>query len=395
MHRLFARPKTYGIVWLVGFLLGQPLQVCAADPYTRVSERLETLKSGSLPLVTRLGDSHSGRPLYAVVFPAKAGPPESNLDWPRILVISGQHGNEQTPVYAMLDLIEELAGHLNDNGFDVLGKVAIAFVPVVNPDGFAAAQRANRAGVDLNRNWSSPNQPETEAVLGLIEQLQPDVIMDLHEWADDDPHKPDCVEVAGFGDSPQNRLARFLAGVVWSATRGETPSFGTVHYTRELDNRLAHRWFTDKGMCGMLVETSPALPADVRKAAYKRVVLAVVESLAATNEPKVLDALIAMRSKSAGESHWPVTLSMVRARASTPQSQTTLWVILTLLSVYFAGRFACRNNTGLIAEAQCRRRKPSRDRNLSMTEAVQCELPFRARLTLLQTLRTRPSDRPQ
>jgi protein MpaA len=102
-------------------------------------------------------------------------------------------------------LLEQVAG----------GDSAWAVVPVVNPDGLLAGTRQNDAGVDLNRNFpaatwlpdesftyppgidpalrrpdrrtnrSSPgpepaSEPETRALIDLIERLRPRLVVDLH-----------------------------------------------------------------------------------------------------------------------------------------------------------------------------------------------------------------------
>src|SRR6185503_2092152 len=90
-----------------------------------------------------------------------------------------------------------------------------AVVPVANPDGLLNGTRQNAAGVDLNRNFPSPtwvpddsftyppgieeerrvlenrtnlsspgehagSEPETQALMALIERLRPPLVLDLH-----------------------------------------------------------------------------------------------------------------------------------------------------------------------------------------------------------------------
>ena len=121
------------------------------------------------------------------------------------LVTAAQHGEEAVTALLARRLMERVTG----------GETAWAVVPVVNPDGLLAATRQNDAGVDLNRNFpaatwrpgvsvtyppgiaeelrrpefrtneSSPgeragSEPETQALMALIERLRPPLVIDLH-----------------------------------------------------------------------------------------------------------------------------------------------------------------------------------------------------------------------
>ena len=119
------------------------------------------------------------------------------------LLIAGIHGEEPETLWLARRLLERVSGH----------DTAWAVLPCANPDGMLAGVRQNAAGVDLNRNfpsasWSADetftyppgtqvrrrehrtnrsstgdapgSEPETQAVLALIEETAPALILDLH-----------------------------------------------------------------------------------------------------------------------------------------------------------------------------------------------------------------------
>ena len=119
------------------------------------------------------------------------------------LLIAGIHGEEPETLLLARRLLERIDG--TDTSWAIL--------PCANPDGVLHGVRQNAAGVDLNRNFpsaswqpghsftyppgtqvrrrqhrtnrSSPgeaagSEPETIALIALIEQLEPTLILDLH-----------------------------------------------------------------------------------------------------------------------------------------------------------------------------------------------------------------------
>jgi len=106
-----------------------------------------------------------------------------------VLFLATIHGNEAvgTP------LLRELAAHLLEHSAKVEG-LTVVIVPVANPDGVFHRNRGNSAGVDLNRNWPTANfrstrrsgprplsEPESHALHGLIEALEPAVVVSIHQ----------------------------------------------------------------------------------------------------------------------------------------------------------------------------------------------------------------------
>ncbi len=119
------------------------------------------------------------------------------------LLLAGIHGEEPETLLLARRLLERVDA----------ADAAWAVLPATNPDGLLAGVRQNAAGVDLNRNFpaaswraedsftyppgaperrrphrtnrSSPggtpgSEPETQALLALIDRLEPDLVVDLH-----------------------------------------------------------------------------------------------------------------------------------------------------------------------------------------------------------------------
>ena len=121
----------------------------------------------------------------------------------KLLAICRLHGNEPAPTNAALLFAYNLLTKrrfLDTYLGDVLDKVSVTLVPLANPDGaeeyyarfsrtpepswmhaFEEA-RVNAEGYDLNRDWLFLEQPETQALHMLVNELQPAAILDMHEF---------------------------------------------------------------------------------------------------------------------------------------------------------------------------------------------------------------------
>ena len=321
--------------------------------YDKVVSRMKAVDKS--PFGTDPADRQVGR------WDARSTPSSSRDSKPadtRVLVISGQHGDEVSPVYAMLDLAEDLA---RDPA--LLRGTALVIVPVVNPDGFAADRRFNARGADLNRSWRSSSAPETRAVQRLVNRFKPQVVIDLHEWMDQDPVHTNCIEVAGFGAEPQLKLARLVTAFSRHemARRGGNPnSIRAVFYRSEADNRLAHRHFSDMGICGLLVETASGQPRETRMRIYREFVTAAVRTLAQLPDQRVTTQLAAVtRNLGPASSPFPEE-PKPRPAGSTGAGDIACWTVIVAATGYIVmrslgarrGRAMCR--CSVVRSAACR-----------------------------------------
>jgi len=108
-----------------------------------------------------------------------------------ILLMAGVHGDEHNGVGLVASVLEKLRAcdpyALNDR---------IVVMPLVNPDGFEVGTRRNARGIDINRNFPTKDfvgaedapggvepasEPETRAILDVVERFEPHLIITLHE----------------------------------------------------------------------------------------------------------------------------------------------------------------------------------------------------------------------
>ena len=125
-------------------------------------------------LVTQLGSSVEGRPIKSIII--GSGPV-------KVLLWSQMHGNESTATRALLDILQfmndpnELAV-LQQN---ILNKLTICLVPMLNPDGTAIFRRRNALNIDINRDARQFESPESQILKNIIADFKPDFAFNLHD----------------------------------------------------------------------------------------------------------------------------------------------------------------------------------------------------------------------
>lgn len=184
------------------------------------------------PKYLTLGKTVQGRDITALVY--GNGPT-------RVLVFGGIHGDEpHTTVLA-----RSLAVHI---GPETLPEtLTVIIVADVNPDGLMASTRVNANGVDINRNFPSKtwradftregrnpgakpsSEPETRAVLSLLEKYPPHLVVTLHAAMG-------CVNWDGPGGQFAQTLASINGYPLCSSLGYETP--GSLGLLMGIDRQI-------------------------------------------------------------------------------------------------------------------------------------------------------------
>ncbi len=99
-----------------------------------------------------------------------------NIDQKKYLIISGVHGNEPAPVYAIEDFLLELSNKQISEDH-----LTIDFIYILNPWGFEYNQRLNGDGIDINRDLITPKSQEVDLFLSSIDTSCYDKVFDFHE----------------------------------------------------------------------------------------------------------------------------------------------------------------------------------------------------------------------
>ncbi len=115
-----------------------------------------------------------------------------------ILLMGGVHGDEPHGVHLAQKTLEFLL--LNERKPTPEVKVPWILIPILNIDGYRQGVRVNGRGVDLNRNYPSRSwtasfeqerynpgsgpgsEPEIQAVVKLIQETKPRLIIHCHSW---------------------------------------------------------------------------------------------------------------------------------------------------------------------------------------------------------------------
>ncbi|MBD3107198.1 hypothetical protein IEO70_02375 [Bacillus sp. AGMB 02131] len=175
--------------------------------FSQIGKKLDEInKKSNRVKVEVTGTSSQGYPLYVVTIadPQANGKfgkyqalrkqmfknPQKASDWVAenpdfkvpIMINGSIHGTEFVGTDALMQLIERFATQNDEETKEILANNILIFNVVQNPDGRIDATRFNGEGVDLNRDFITQSQPETEQMVDLLTEWNPMVLLDTHGY---------------------------------------------------------------------------------------------------------------------------------------------------------------------------------------------------------------------
>ncbi|MCC5874948.1 MAG: DUF2817 domain-containing protein [Candidatus Sumerlaeia bacterium] len=140
---------------------------------------LELADSHDHITITTEGESAGGRDIHLVTI--SHGKVES--PW-KVFAIGVLHGNEHSGKDALLFMIDEIARDPSLLAEDI----ELYIVPMANPEGVNNNERRNANNTDLNRDFSTILEPETQVLHRIQQRIRAHVVIDCHEYTRDGRH---------------------------------------------------------------------------------------------------------------------------------------------------------------------------------------------------------------
>ncbi|MEM8846498.1 MAG: M14 family zinc carboxypeptidase [Bacteroidota bacterium] len=99
-----------------------------------------------------------------------------------IFLWSQMHGDEPTATQAIFDILNFLdAPEFQEEKQEMLSKLKLHFIPMLNPDGAEVYQRRNALGIDINRDALRLQSPEGRILKRIRDSLDADFGFNLHD----------------------------------------------------------------------------------------------------------------------------------------------------------------------------------------------------------------------
>ena len=254
------------------------------------------------------GRTPEGRPMLALaasadgVLTAAAAREQGR---PVVLWIAGIHAGEIDGKDAGFWILRELLESGKPNG---LGAVTVLFVPVFNVDGherFDTQQRPNQRGpvesgyrrtaqeLNLNRDWTKAEAPEMVAMLTLVKDWDPALMVDLHVTDGAKFEHDVAVLISPEAETPRplHAAARALGSTLFARLRAQGhlpldfyPAFRSEDDPASgidsipLPPRFSNGYFGARNRLGMLVETHSWRPYQHRVRTTHAILQALLEA---------------------------------------------------------------------------------------------------------------------
>lgn len=208
---------------------GESVWIAATFPlsYDHCRRKADGWTSGAASGVSirrlRLGETVEGRPLDAFRVAGEDGGPNRH-----VLLVAGQHAVEQSgKIFAETVLDGYHSGEFAGTPMAALLRThSVTVVPLANPDGcYAGRMNTNAEGTVVDD--PADNSIETRALLALIDELRPHVLLNCHGWANEQ------------GEPPYEDLYRWTdADPLFAWLRAEVPGCNTSDAPHWLGDRF-------------------------------------------------------------------------------------------------------------------------------------------------------------
>ena len=149
------------------------------------------LKKHNNVVITEIGRSVENRKIHSI---------ELGTGPIKILAWSQMHGNESTSTKALFDLLNFL-GSEEEMADNILKKIKLLIIPMLNPDGAQRYTRFNANEVDLNRDAQALTQPESTILKNIYTDFKPHFALNLHGQR----------TIFGVGEPPRSATVSLLS----------------------------------------------------------------------------------------------------------------------------------------------------------------------------------------
>ena len=157
---------------------------------------------------------------------------QDTFKYRRALVTSGAHGNERCAVWGLLYFITDLLASSDEWASFIKGNYELDIIPVIDPWGYDNNSRNNKNDVNINRDYLSPTQPETQAVVNYIQSVKDEIFcsIDCHGTSGNYGYVSARQENPAFGEIMRVANAMFGATADDIATVATSMSISSDYY---------------------------------------------------------------------------------------------------------------------------------------------------------------------
>lgn len=166
--------------------LRTPFEISNGAKWTTVKEgrqfRKQLANSSERVKVERIGTSGGKRPIQLMSVGYPEPKPVSEASKGSVILFNCSiHGDEPSGREGCLQLARDMSTTSDPSWKRLLQKTTVLFTNI-NPDGWKANTRGNKAGTDINRDFLKLATPEARTLAKVMRDWKPDILNDLHEF---------------------------------------------------------------------------------------------------------------------------------------------------------------------------------------------------------------------